>query len=199
MTAELYAQIGQEPGELDTTRESKYKQILSIRAVHFLAIFALIYIGVEVTVGGKFVVLVMPFQLTGIDIGWIVTFIIKQRDGGQSAGYISSGFFGGEFSLMSNVVHSMRFSYLGLTLGRIGLMWLNKMVSQRNMAHSQAISSDFIRSVNAESYLSTPYSLLGNHHFLRPAPRHEVHVFVFTSDSKSPSGSFPPLSKTLWR
>ncbi|KAE9405025.1 MFS general substrate transporter [Gymnopus androsaceus JB14] len=27
--------------------------------------------------------------------GWIVTFIIRERDGGASAGYISSGFFGG--------------------------------------------------------------------------------------------------------
>ena len=27
--------------------------------------------------------------------GWIVTFIIKAREGGTSSGYISSGFFGG--------------------------------------------------------------------------------------------------------
>ena len=45
--------------------------------------------------------------------GWIVTFIISERDGGRSAGYISSGFFG------------------GLTVGRIALMWINRKVSMR--------------------------------------------------------------------
>lgn len=35
----------------------------------------------------------------GVDItlaGWIVTFIIQERQGGPSSGYISSGFFGGK-------------------------------------------------------------------------------------------------------
>ncbi|KAL4261491.1 Major Facilitator Superfamily Transporter [Pleurotus pulmonarius] len=47
--------------------------------------------------------------------GWIVTFIINERDGGPSAGYISSGFFG------------------GLTLGRVGLLWFNKLVGERRV------------------------------------------------------------------
>ncbi|KAL0576400.1 hypothetical protein V5O48_005589 [Marasmius crinis-equi] len=72
-----------------------YRQIFGIRAVYFMATFALIYIGVEVTVGG-----------------WIVTFIIEKRDGGHSAGYISSGFFG------------------GLTVGRLGLIWINKRIGE---------------------------------------------------------------------
>ena len=29
-------------------------------------------------------------------IGWIVTFILEKRGGGENSGYISSGFFGGE-------------------------------------------------------------------------------------------------------
>ncbi|KAF5381269.1 hypothetical protein D9615_008376 [Tricholomella constricta] len=74
-------------------RENTYRQLFRLKAVHILTIFAVIYIGIEVTVGG-----------------WIVTFIIRERGGGHSAGYISSGFFG------------------GLMLGRIGLMWLNKLV-----------------------------------------------------------------------
>ncbi|KAG5635092.1 hypothetical protein H0H81_012464 [Sphagnurus paluster] len=78
-----------------TTREhaNTYSQLLRLKAVHILSVFAIIYIGIEVTVGG-----------------WIVTFIIRERGGGHSSGYISSGFFG------------------GLMLGRIGLMWLNKLV-----------------------------------------------------------------------
>jgi len=45
--------------------------------------------------------------------GWIVTYIIKVRGGGPSSGYISSGFFG------------------GLTMGRVGLLWFNKLVGER--------------------------------------------------------------------
>jgi fucose permease len=56
---------------------------MKTRAVHLLAVFILIYVGVEVTIGG-----------------WIVTFIIKVRGGGPSAGYISSGFFGGQFDFI---------------------------------------------------------------------------------------------------
>lgn len=74
-------EAGLAPSEVDTTGKGKYKQILGISAVHYLAIWALIYVGVEVTLGG-----------------WIVTFIQQRRGGGASAGYISSGFFGGTYS-----------------------------------------------------------------------------------------------------
>ena len=57
---------------------STFRQILSHKHVHFLAFFILVYVGVEVTIGG-----------------WIVTYIQEQRGGGPSAGYVSAGFFGG--------------------------------------------------------------------------------------------------------
>ena len=57
----------------------RVRQVLS--AVHFLATWAVIYVGVEVTLGG-----------------WIVTFIEQKRGGGASAGYTSSGYFGGKQS-----------------------------------------------------------------------------------------------------
>ena len=47
-------------------------------------------------------------------IGWIVTFMINERGGGASAGYISSGFFA------------------GLALGRVALLWVNKKLGERN-------------------------------------------------------------------
>lgn len=100
---DVLADAGQEavPADAQTTERGKglYRQILGIRTVHYLAIFALIYIGVEVTVGGA---LSISFSsgsvLTNFReyLGWIVTFIIREREGGHSAGYISSGFFGGE-------------------------------------------------------------------------------------------------------
>ena len=76
------AEAGETPAEPDTTGGSKIKQIMSLSAVHFLAVWAVIYVGVEVTLGG-----------------WIVTFIQEKRGGGASAGYISSGFFGGALAL----------------------------------------------------------------------------------------------------
>ncbi|KAI0763030.1 MFS general substrate transporter [Trametes elegans] len=92
------AEIGQAPthdsdGDNDN---NKYKQIFGLRVLHLMAFFILIYVGVEVTLGG-----------------WIVTYVIQLRGGGPSSGYISSGFFG------------------GLTLGRVGLLWVNQKVGER--------------------------------------------------------------------
>ncbi|KAK7684563.1 hypothetical protein QCA50_012510 [Cerrena zonata] len=47
--------------------------------------------------------------------GWIVTYIKEVRGGGPDSGYISSGFFG------------------GLALGRVALLWLNKLVGERRI------------------------------------------------------------------
>lgn len=54
LSTELLADAGQAPAEATTVSGSKYKQILGIKAVHFMAIFAIVYIGVEVTVGGTY-------------------------------------------------------------------------------------------------------------------------------------------------
>ncbi|RPD57708.1 MFS general substrate transporter [Lentinus tigrinus ALCF2SS1-6] len=73
------ASIGIPPGPNDDRAGgNKYKQIMRLRDVHLLALFILIYVGTEVTLGG-----------------WIVTYVIDLRGGGPSSGYISSGFFGG--------------------------------------------------------------------------------------------------------
>ncbi|KAF9265534.1 MFS general substrate transporter [Marasmius fiardii PR-910] len=96
-------QIGQPAGEQNQNQDSPtrnhgtFRQILSHRNVHLMAFFILVYVGVEVTIGG-----------------WIVTFVIRERHGGPDAGYISSGFFG------------------GLALGRVLLLWFNKLVGERN-------------------------------------------------------------------
>ncbi|TFK87362.1 MFS general substrate transporter [Polyporus arcularius HHB13444] len=62
----------------DAIQTNKYKQIFTIRAVHVLALFSLIYVGTEVTIGG-----------------WSVTYVQEKRNGNSNAGYISSGFFAG--------------------------------------------------------------------------------------------------------
>jgi hypothetical protein len=58
---------------------------MGMKSVHILSIFALVYIGVEITIGG-----------------WIVTYVIEERGGGHDAGYISSGFFGGESVILND-------------------------------------------------------------------------------------------------
>ncbi|CAE6467632.1 unnamed protein product [Rhizoctonia solani] len=73
------------------SKERRYKQVFGSWAVQIMAAFALLYVGVETTLGG-----------------WIVTFIVEERGAGTSAGYISSGFYG------------------GLMLGRIGLIWVGE-------------------------------------------------------------------------
>ena len=60
-----------------------------------------------------------------------MTFIIDVRGGGPSSGYISAGFFGGKklVSPEMNLTHDyLHFSFIGLTVGRVALLWVNKMV-----------------------------------------------------------------------
>ncbi|TRM67006.1 major facilitator superfamily domain-containing protein [Schizophyllum amplum] len=77
---------------------SKYRQLMRLPTVHLTALFTFIYVGTEVTLGG-----------------WIVTFVIDERGGGSSSGYLSSGFFG------------------GLALGRILLLWVNKWIGEKRV------------------------------------------------------------------
>jgi len=51
--AECLSQIGQAAREPNISENSKMRQILSHRAVHLLAIFIMVYVGVEVTVAGQ--------------------------------------------------------------------------------------------------------------------------------------------------
>jgi len=75
---ECLLEVGQHPEEGEANKHGVYRRIFRLRAVHLMAFFILVYVGVEVTIGG-----------------WIVTYIIQVRSGGPSSGYISSGFFGG--------------------------------------------------------------------------------------------------------
>lgn len=84
----------------NANEQNKYKQILNSRAVQLVAFFCWVYVGVEVTIGG-----------------WIVTFVVEERGGGSSAGYISSGFFG------------------GIMVGRVGLLWINEKIGERRAVY----------------------------------------------------------------
>nr|GAT52960.1 predicted protein [Mycena chlorophos] len=75
---ECLASVGEAAGETGESEHSTFRQIMALKTVHLLALFILVYVGVEVTIGG-----------------WVVTFIIDVRGGGPSSGYVSAGFFGG--------------------------------------------------------------------------------------------------------
>ncbi|KAF7325454.1 MFS domain-containing protein [Mycena kentingensis (nom. inval.)] len=60
------------------SRPSHIRQMMSLKAVHTLALFLFVYVGTEVAIGG-----------------WIVSFMIEVRGGGADSGYISAGFWGG--------------------------------------------------------------------------------------------------------
>ena len=93
---ECLAQIGQPAGEQSESENSHFRQIFASKDVHFLAVFILAYVGVEVTLGGMSVMMSLYHVLDSRRCsGWIVTYIIDVRGGGPSSGYISSGFFGG--------------------------------------------------------------------------------------------------------
>ena len=50
---ECLAQIGQTPEEKELAGGSKYRAMFKLKALHTLALFTLVYVGVEVTIGGK--------------------------------------------------------------------------------------------------------------------------------------------------
>ena len=50
---ECLAQIGQTPEEKESVGGSKYKEMFKLKALHTLALFTLVYVGVEVTIGSK--------------------------------------------------------------------------------------------------------------------------------------------------
>jgi len=49
---ECLAQIGLPPAEQVDTETSQFRQVFSLKAVHLLAFFILLAVGVEVTIGG---------------------------------------------------------------------------------------------------------------------------------------------------
>lgn len=50
---ECLADIGQAPDEGSSSEMNYFRRVLGMRNVHLLAAFILVYVGVEVTIGGK--------------------------------------------------------------------------------------------------------------------------------------------------
>ncbi|KAJ7858331.1 major facilitator superfamily domain-containing protein [Mycena leptocephala] len=112
LTTECLALVGEAVGETNTSDHSNFRQIMSLKSVHILAFFTMVYVGVEVTIGG-----------------WIT---IDVR--GRGPGYISSGFFGGaDFKPFSRPIFQP-----GSMFGRLALLWLNKKVGEKRVLYIYA-------------------------------------------------------------
>ncbi|KAF8827748.1 hypothetical protein HHX47_DHR4000377 [Lentinula edodes] len=81
-------EIGQEPGEKGTSEHSHFRQIMSLKSVHLLAVFILVYVGVEVTVGGWIVTFIQTVR--GLIIGRIVLLWVNQKIGERRVLYLYS-------------------------------------------------------------------------------------------------------------
>lgn len=95
--AEVKAEEGLPLAEDHSSRtENKYRQIMSIPSVHFMATWSLIYVGTEVTLGGKFCLqvnykLTVPYMFTRLDrhlltretwrklVGWVCVIWFLRR------------------------------------------------------------------------------------------------------------------------
>ena len=54
MILAIFTENGRPPAETNTSQQSLMRQILGIKSVHLLAFFILVYVGIEVTMGGGF-------------------------------------------------------------------------------------------------------------------------------------------------
>ena len=62
MAIECLREIGQEPHEKTKASEegvNKYKQVFGLRAVHLMAFFIFTYVGVEVSIGGMLIIVIV--------------------------------------------------------------------------------------------------------------------------------------------
>ncbi|KAJ7216363.1 MFS general substrate transporter [Mycena pura] len=75
---ECLAQLGQTGVSAGFSRRSHMRQMFSLSAVHLMALFLFVHVGVGVT-----------------NSGWTVTYMLNVRGGGASAGYIAAGYAGG--------------------------------------------------------------------------------------------------------
>ncbi|KAJ9118307.1 hypothetical protein QFC22_004218 [Naganishia vaughanmartiniae] len=102
-------QVTNQPGSAQ-----KMGQIIRDPVVLLISFFAFVYVGLEITIGG-----------------WIVTFLRTVRGAGPSAGYVSSGFFG------------------GLTLGRVLHVWVARRVPERYVLFVYGIAAIALQIVSA--------------------------------------------------
>ncbi|KAJ7665939.1 major facilitator superfamily domain-containing protein, partial [Mycena polygramma] len=75
---ECLAKLGQAAVDKGSSADSHMRQVLTMKALHIMALFLFVHVGVGVAIAG-----------------WTVSFMVTVRGGGASSGYIAAGFAGG--------------------------------------------------------------------------------------------------------
>jgi len=112
--------IGQETAEKGEDEHSSFNQILRIKAVHFLAFFILVYVSVEVTIGGMVI-----HRPSSQKLIWLDCHIYARRTGSLCRLYLVRFFRGCLLYWAANSIQTCT----GLMVGRILLPWINRKVS----------------------------------------------------------------------
>lgn len=112
----------QPAGGANPTSNNKMKLLLRTPSVYMMCFFMLFYVGVEVAIGG-----------------WATSFIIDERGGDDSAGYVTSGYFG------------------GITIGRVILIPVTKALGLSNSIFVYTLIS-----IALEVVIWTTHSIVGN-------------------------------------
>ncbi|GAA6017724.1 hypothetical protein JCM10207_000476 [Rhodosporidiobolus poonsookiae] len=110
---ELRTELSSKPkGKGGSWRDNSLVQVLMNRTAFFSCLFIFFYVGSSVSMGG-----------------WIVTYLINERDGGSKAGYVSTAYWG------------------GIVVGRIALIPVTAWLGEQNAVliyTSIAISLEFV-------------------------------------------------------
>jgi fucose permease len=141
----------------EAVHKSKFRQMMTYKAVHLLSLFLLVYIGVEVTIGG-----------------WTASFLMAIRGGGPSSGYVSTGFFGG--MTLGRVI------LFGITerLGAANAIYVYTLIAicfQVVVWLVPSIIADAI-SISIIGLVLGPMYPIAIHHTTRVLPRHLVNGTV---------------------
>ncbi|KAI9065306.1 MFS general substrate transporter [Trametes sanguinea] len=135
--------IGLPPPETESSLLQRYKRALSMRVIHLMALFAFVYVGVEVSIGS-----------------WIVTYVINLRHGGPDSGYIPSGLFGG---LMIGRIALLPFSKLVGERRVIFVYILAVLGLELAVWHVQSVVADAICIAFIGIFLGPMFPIMTNH------------------------------------
>ncbi len=134
------AEIGETPPPEETQeiQENKYRQMFKLKSLHLMAVFVLIYVGVEVTLGGQsaenlaFRSCDSPFDLRRLDC-----YIRYRPSWWRPVFRIHLFWFLWRYAYVFPNFGIRLTCFVGLTLGRIGLLWVTQKV--RSMIYCSVV------------------------------------------------------------
>ena len=152
--------IGQETAEKGEDEHSSFNQILRVKAVHYLAFFILVYVGVEVTIGGMFLHCSSSQRLIWRNKAGL-SHLCSMSVVGVLLQVTSRQVFSGVCLIYWAASSIDMWTCTGLMVGRILLLWINRKVSCCDNHVFLIPWAWFHRLANVGSCSFTAFSLLG--------------------------------------